>query len=94
MRYVPAEELEAARAAEPVAAYRSRLIEEGVLDEADATEAERLAKEEVEAAFVAALAAEPPDPDEAAIDIYQVRERSRRRRARSRPDASCRRCRE
>jgi 2-oxoisovalerate dehydrogenase E1 component len=75
MRYVPAEELEAAKAAEPVAAYRSRLIEEGVLDEAGAADAERRATEEVEAAFVAALAAEAPDPHEATIDIYRVRER-------------------
>ena len=34
MRYIPPEELEAARQAEPVARYRSRLIDDGVLDEA------------------------------------------------------------
>lgn len=74
MRYVPAEELEAARAAEPVAAYRSRLIGDGLLDEASAAATERKAREEVEAAFVAALAAAPPDPEEAAIDVYRVRD--------------------
>jgi 2-oxoisovalerate dehydrogenase E1 component len=76
MRYVPADELESARAAEPVARYRSRLLHEGLLDEADATQIVEQAKREVEAAIGAALAAGFPDPAEASIDVYcRVKER-------------------
>ena len=70
MRYIPAEELEAARAAEPVARYRSRLIDEGVLDEAGADRIDGEARLDVEAAFAAALAAGPPDADDAFVDVY------------------------
>ena len=70
MRYIPAEELEAARTAEPVARYRSRLIDEGVLDEAGAARIDEEARLDVEAAFAAALAAGPPDADDAFVDVY------------------------
>jgi acetoin:2,6-dichlorophenolindophenol oxidoreductase subunit alpha len=70
MRYIPAEELAAARGAEPVARYRSRLIDEGVLDPAGADRINQLARAEVEAAFSAALADGPPDADDAFVDVY------------------------
>jgi acetoin:2,6-dichlorophenolindophenol oxidoreductase subunit alpha len=70
MRYIPPEELQAARQAEPVGRYRTRLIGEGLLDEAGAAQIDLQARDEVEEAFAAALAAEPPRPEEALIDVY------------------------
>jgi acetoin:2,6-dichlorophenolindophenol oxidoreductase subunit alpha len=70
MRYVPPQELEEARQAEPVARYRTRLIGDGVLGELDAVEIEQRARGEVEAAFAAALAAELPGADDALVDVY------------------------
>jgi len=72
MRYIPQEELEAARRAEPVARYRSRLIEEGALDRAGADRIDAQARLEVEAAFGDALAAAPPEADDAFADVYGV----------------------
>lgn len=72
MRYIPADELEAARAGEPIGRYRSRLIADGVLDEASASAVERRATDEVEQAFVAALDADPPSAASAATDVYDV----------------------
>ncbi len=70
MRYIPAEELEAARRSEPVARYRSALLADGVLDEEGAVAIELRVTEAVEAAFAAALAAEPPAADDASTDVY------------------------
>jgi pyruvate dehydrogenase E1 component alpha subunit len=70
MRYIPTDELAAARAAEPVARYRARLLDEGVMDEAGAAAVEQQAAERVEEAFTAALAAGAPDPAEAFTDVY------------------------
>ncbi len=70
MRYLPKAELEAAWAAEPVARYRARLLDEGVLDSAEATHLEQRAGEQVEEAFMAALAADPPDVEEAGRHVY------------------------
>jgi pyruvate dehydrogenase E1 component alpha subunit len=76
MRYIPPEELEAARQAEPVSRYRSRLIAEGVMDEVDADGIDERARNEVEEAFAAALAAPLPDPGDAFVDVYRdVQER-------------------
>jgi pyruvate dehydrogenase E1 component alpha subunit len=72
MRYMPPEELEAARRAEPVARYRKRLIDEGVVDQAGAEQIDEQANGDVEAAFAAALAAEPPGADDAFVDVYGV----------------------
>ena len=72
MRYMPPEELEAARRAEPVARYRMRLIDEGVVDQAGADQIDEQANGDVEAAFAAALAAEPPGADDAFVDVYGV----------------------
>ena len=70
MRYIPPEELAAAREAEPVARYREALVGDGVIDtvEADAIEAD--ARRQVEAAFTAALAGVPPDGAESLVDVY------------------------
>ena len=70
MRYIPKEELEAARQAEPVGRYRARLIADGVLDDAGADDIDRSAGDEVESAFAAALAAALPDPGDAFVDVY------------------------
>ena len=70
MRYIPVDELAAARAAEPVARYRRRLVDEGVLDEVGATDIEQRAADEVEVAFAAALDAEPVDAGDATTDVY------------------------
>jgi TPP-dependent pyruvate/acetoin dehydrogenase alpha subunit len=70
MRYLAPGELEAARDAEPVGRYRRRLLDEGVLDEAGASAAEQWAADEVDAAFVAALASDPPAAASATTDVY------------------------
>ncbi len=70
MRYIPAEELEAARKAEPIARYRSTLLGDDVMTEEIAQEIERQARDEVEAAFSAALAADLPSGFAAKVDVY------------------------
>ena len=70
MRYIPPEELEAARRDEPVGRYRDRLVTDGVLDGPGAEAVDRAAREAVEAAFTAALAADPPGADAATTDVY------------------------
>jgi 2-oxoisovalerate dehydrogenase E1 component len=71
MRYIPPEELEAARQAEPIARYRSALLAEGVLTEEIAEEIERQARDEVESAFTEALAADLPNGQAAKVDVYR-----------------------
>ena len=70
MRYMPREELDQARADEPVGRYRARLIADGVLDEGEAAAIDEAARSEVEQAFIEALAAELPDGHEAFVDVY------------------------
>ncbi len=70
MRYIPVEELEAARAGEPLRRYRTRLIDDAVMDQPTVTALEQRAAEEVERAFVAALAADPPPGAWATTDVY------------------------
>jgi TPP-dependent pyruvate/acetoin dehydrogenase alpha subunit len=70
MRYMPPQELEEARHAEPVARYRTRLIGDGVLDETTAVEIEQQVRGEVDAAFAAALVADLPEADDAFVDVY------------------------
>jgi acetoin:2,6-dichlorophenolindophenol oxidoreductase subunit alpha len=70
MQYIPEGELDQARRSEPVGRYRTRLLADGVLDEAGAVAIETGAGDEVEAAFDAALAAAPPGGEEAFIDVY------------------------
>jgi pyruvate dehydrogenase E1 component alpha subunit len=70
MRYIPAGELEEARRSEPVARYRARLIDDGVLDESGAAEIELGARGRVDAAFAAALVADLPTGADALVDVY------------------------
>jgi TPP-dependent pyruvate/acetoin dehydrogenase alpha subunit len=70
MRYIPAAELEQARRDEPVARYRLHLLTDGLLDGDTAQNIDDEARSAVEEAFSAALAAEPPDPDQAFVDVY------------------------
>ena len=70
MHYLPAEDLEAARRAEPVARYEELLMSEGVLDAGEVADIGRAAHDEVESAFRAALAADPPPAAEARTDVY------------------------
>jgi TPP-dependent pyruvate/acetoin dehydrogenase alpha subunit len=70
MRYIPPEELDRARAAEPVGRYRARLIADGVLGEEEAVAIDDAARSEVEAAFAGALAAGWPEGDDAFVDVY------------------------
>jgi TPP-dependent pyruvate/acetoin dehydrogenase alpha subunit len=70
MRYIPREELDQARADEPVGRYRARLIADGVLSEEGAVAIEDAARSEVEQAFAEGLAAELPDGHEAFVDVY------------------------
>ncbi len=60
MRYIPPEELEAARQAEPVARYRAALLADGVLDADGVAAIEEQARSAVDEAFAAALAAAAP----------------------------------
>ena len=50
--------------------YRSRLLSDGVLDEQAATAIEERARDEVDQAFVDALAAPLPGGAEAFVDVY------------------------
>jgi pyruvate dehydrogenase E1 component alpha subunit len=70
MRYIPPDELEAARRDEPVGRYRAALAADGVLDGAGAEAVDQAARDAVEAAFAAALDAEPPGPTDAFTDVY------------------------
>lgn len=60
-KYRSQEDLAAARAADPLAAFRSRLLESGVLDEDSAGEIERRAQADADAAV--AFADDSPHPD-------------------------------
>jgi pyruvate dehydrogenase E1 component alpha subunit len=70
MRYIPPDELEAARLGEPVGRYRASLAADRVLDGAGADAVDQAARDAVEAAFTAALADDPPGRDAAFTDVY------------------------
>jgi pyruvate dehydrogenase E1 component alpha subunit len=70
MRYIPADELDAARRAEPVDRYRDALLADGVLDDETVRVIAQRARDEVEQAFAAALAADMPAADQAHVDVY------------------------
>ncbi len=70
MRYIPPDQLEAARQAEPVSRYRALLVADGVLDEPGAERITERAGHEVETAFAAALQADLPEGDQAWTDVY------------------------
>lgn len=70
MRYVPVEEVEAGRAADPILLTRNRLIEEGVLTEAQLVELEEAVVVEVEAAASEALTGTIPGRERLAEGLY------------------------
>jgi TPP-dependent pyruvate/acetoin dehydrogenase alpha subunit len=70
MKYIPPEELAEARRTEPVGRYRARLVADGVLDEEGAASIEARARDQVDQAFVAALAAPLPEGAEAFVHVY------------------------
>ena len=72
--YVDADELAAARAADPAGTYRARLIESGVLTEDEASAIEAEIDAEIDQAVQAALAAEEPPASELYVDVYADRD--------------------
>jgi TPP-dependent pyruvate/acetoin dehydrogenase alpha subunit len=71
--YQPADELDAARAAEPVAAYRAWLVEEGhaTFDALNAIDVE--VADEIEDAIRFGKESPPPDLDELLVDVFADR---------------------
>ena len=70
MAYIPAEELAAAVAADPVPRYRTWLAEHAILDEAALAAIEAGAVRQVDDALASVLASPPPTLDEIDIDVY------------------------
>jgi acetoin:2,6-dichlorophenolindophenol oxidoreductase subunit alpha len=70
MPYIPAEQLEAAMAADPVPRCRRHLIETGVCTDDELDRVENEALSEVERALRAVLAADVPTADELDRDVY------------------------
>ncbi len=69
-RYMPAERLAAAEAADPIPRYRRKLLETGVLSEEVLTAIDEQSKGQVDEAMNAVLAAPPPEPDELDKDFF------------------------
>ena len=67
--YRPAGEVDRLKQRDPIAAFRQRLLQDG-FDPADLDTAEAEARVEVEAAFVAARAADYPQPEEAFDHVF------------------------
>ncbi len=66
-------ELEAARAQDPIPKFRRRVVDAGLLQDADLDLIEREVEAEVEAAVQAGLAAPPPDPAKSlTTDVYKT----------------------
>jgi acetoin:2,6-dichlorophenolindophenol oxidoreductase subunit alpha len=70
MAYMPDEERAAAEANDPVPAYRARLIELGVMSEADLDELDQRTNDQVADALKQVLAAPPPSAGELLTDRY------------------------
>ncbi len=70
MPYIPKEQLEAAMAADPVPAFRRRLIDDGVCSDDELARIDEGALTAVEEALKAVLAAPPPSIDELDQDVY------------------------
>jgi pyruvate dehydrogenase E1 component alpha subunit len=71
MEYIPAQEIAAAKANDPVSAYRQRLIDDGVCSETELAEDEAAVKQEVADAVEWALASPPPDISATYTDVYE-----------------------
>lgn len=70
MPYIPAEQLQAAMAADPVPRFRRHLIETGVCTDDELNRVEKEALSEVERALRAVLDADAPTADELDRDVY------------------------
>ena len=68
--YIPKDEKQAAMAADPVPAFRRRLIADGLISEAALTRMEAEIQQEIDAAVAYALAGADPDPVELRRDVY------------------------
>jgi pyruvate dehydrogenase E1 component alpha subunit len=69
MSYMPAEELEAARAADPVPAYRAWLVAGGHASDEDLAAIDKRVEEEVEDAWAFAKSSPEPNADELFRDV-------------------------
>jgi pyruvate dehydrogenase E1 component alpha subunit len=70
MSYIPPEELEAKKAADPVPRFADRLVEDGVLTPEQAAEIEEQGRQQVEDALVEVLASPSPTLDALDRDVY------------------------
>jgi TPP-dependent pyruvate/acetoin dehydrogenase alpha subunit len=70
MPYIPKDQLEAAMAADPVPAFRRRLIDEGLASDDELSGIDEGALTAVEEALKTVLAAGPPSADELDRDVY------------------------
>lgn len=74
MKYIPPDELEAARQADPVLRYGERLVAEGVAGASDVAAMEEAARRQVDEALVQVLASPAPTLDELGRDVYATGE--------------------
>jgi acetoin:2,6-dichlorophenolindophenol oxidoreductase subunit alpha len=74
MAYIPPEELEAAKAADPVIRFSDRLVQDGVMDRSKLEEIEARAQQQVEDAVAEVLASPKPTIDEIDRDVYATTE--------------------
>jgi pyruvate dehydrogenase E1 component alpha subunit len=72
MAYMPAEEREAALAADPVPAFRRWLVDQGHFTAAQLGEVEERVEAEIDDAVAYALASPPPPASELFEDVYAV----------------------
>ena len=70
MKYIPAEQMKAAKAADPVPKFRTHLVDAGICTDEELTRVGDSALERVEMALQAVMAAEPPTVDELERDVY------------------------
>jgi pyruvate dehydrogenase E1 component alpha subunit len=70
MPYIPKDQLEAAMAADPVPAFRRRLIDSGVCTDDELSRIDEGALTKVEEALKTVLGAQPPSADELDRDVY------------------------
>jgi pyruvate dehydrogenase E1 component alpha subunit len=70
MKYIPAEELAAAVAADPVPRFRAWLLARGHATEDDLVKIEERASRDIEDAYLSARDAPEPPPDELLADVY------------------------
>jgi pyruvate dehydrogenase E1 component alpha subunit len=70
MKYIPAQQMEAAVAADPIPRFRTRLTDAGVCSDAELDEIDAVARAEVEHALATVLAAPAAAIDELERDVY------------------------